>query len=115
MNKIKGNLALVFQHRIILASRGHGGEAVHILYLETTGRRVVSFIHWQFCGRRKSTKVSKCTGVWVNYIAGLAIARKKKHVPFSPDNIHKLLSLYELPSTFSINFTIFLRASRRVM
>lgn len=115
MNKIKGNLALVSQHRVILASRGHGGEAVRILYLETRGRGVVSFIRWQFCGRRKNTKVSKCIVVWVNYIAGLDAARKKKHVSLLLDNIHKLRPLYELPSTFSLNFMIFLRTSRRVM
>jgi len=56
MNKIKGNLALVPQHRVILASRGHGGEAVRILYLETRGRRVVSVIQWQFYGREKEHK-----------------------------------------------------------
>lgn len=50
MNKIKGNLALVPQHRIILVSTGHGGEAVRILYFETGGRRVVSYVHWQFVG-----------------------------------------------------------------
>ena len=115
MNKIKGNLALVFQHRVILASRGHGGEAVRILYLETRGRGVVSFIHWQFCERRRSIKISKCTVVWVNYIAGLDAARKKKHVSLPLDNIHNLRSLYELPSTFSIHFMIFLSSSRRVM
>ena len=71
MNKIKGNLALVPEHRVILASRGHGGEAVRILCLEIRGRRVLNFIHWQFCGRGKSTKVSKCTVIWVNYITVL--------------------------------------------
>lgn len=84
MNKIKGNLALVPQHLVILASRGHGGEAVRILYLETRGRGVLSFIHWQFCGRRKSTKISKCRVVWVNYIAGLDAAKKKKTLLFIP-------------------------------
>jgi len=90
MNKIKGNLALVPQHRVILASRGHGGEAVRILYLEIRGRLVVSFIQWQFCGRGENTKVSKCTVVWVNYIASLDGAKKNKHISLPLDNIHKL-------------------------
>jgi len=66
-------------------------------------------------GGRKSIKISKCTVVWVNYIAGLDVARKKKPVSLPLGNIHKLRSLYKLQCTFSINFMIFLRACRRVM
>jgi hypothetical protein len=59
MNKIKGKLVPVPQHRVIWASRGHGGEAVYILYFGSRGQWVVSFTHRQFCGRRKRTEISE--------------------------------------------------------